>query len=322
MGFLDNSGDITLDAVLTDTGRMRLAKGDGSFKISKFALGDDEINYGSYNKFDTRGSSYYDIDILQTPVLEAFTNNIANLNSRLVSYSRNNWLFLPVIKINYNDTPFAASVISDGGFIMAVDKNTEDWLGSNTSVQYNNGSQTAALYSGATIPGLLRGFTPSVGSAIRIDQGIDNESVPAAQALDPDLMETQYLVEMNNKYVYLTDANGVNVATPTYIDDDGIAAYYISKGVDNDYFYTNSSTAKSGQVIAGSRGDSFKFKLTAAMEVSTTDYLFTTYGNVETSRFSTPAPTKMLSILTSITVTGLTTGCMMSIPVLLLKANS
>ena len=43
MAFLDNSGDIILDAVLTDTGRLRLAQGDGSFKISKFALGDDEI---------------------------------------------------------------------------------------------------------------------------------------------------------------------------------------------------------------------------------------------------------------------------------------
>ena len=50
MGFLDNSGDIILDAVLTDLGRERLARGDGSFKISKFALADDEINYGSYNK--------------------------------------------------------------------------------------------------------------------------------------------------------------------------------------------------------------------------------------------------------------------------------
>ena len=38
MAFLDNSGDIILDAVLTDAGRERLAKGDGSFKITKFAL--------------------------------------------------------------------------------------------------------------------------------------------------------------------------------------------------------------------------------------------------------------------------------------------
>ena len=44
MAFLDNSGDIILDAVLTDTGRFRLAKGDGSFKIVKYAFADDEID--------------------------------------------------------------------------------------------------------------------------------------------------------------------------------------------------------------------------------------------------------------------------------------
>ena len=46
MAFLDNSGDIILDAVLTDLGRERLARGDGSFKITKFAVADDEIDYG------------------------------------------------------------------------------------------------------------------------------------------------------------------------------------------------------------------------------------------------------------------------------------
>ncbi len=79
MAFLDNSGDIILDAVLTDTGRLRLAQGDGSFKISKFALGDDEINYELYNKNHPSGSAYYDAEILQTPVLEAFTNNTSFL---------------------------------------------------------------------------------------------------------------------------------------------------------------------------------------------------------------------------------------------------
>ena len=38
MAFLDNSGDIILDAVLTDAGRFRLAKGDGSFKIVNMPL--------------------------------------------------------------------------------------------------------------------------------------------------------------------------------------------------------------------------------------------------------------------------------------------
>ena len=88
MAFLDNSGDIILDAVLTDTGRLRLAQGDGSFKVTRFALGDDEINYGLYNKDHASGSAYYDLEVLQTPILEAFTNNAASLKTRLMSIWR------------------------------------------------------------------------------------------------------------------------------------------------------------------------------------------------------------------------------------------
>ena len=74
MAFLDNSGDIILDAVLTDLGRERLSRGDGSFRIVKFALGDDEIDYTLYRNANSSlgahpsGSAYYDIQILQTPV--------------------------------------------------------------------------------------------------------------------------------------------------------------------------------------------------------------------------------------------------------------
>ena len=82
MAFLDNSGDIILDAVLTDAGRARLAAGDGSFKIVKYAFADDEIDYEKYNKNNTSGSAYYDLDILRTPVLEAFTNNTSMMNTR------------------------------------------------------------------------------------------------------------------------------------------------------------------------------------------------------------------------------------------------
>ena len=60
MGFLDNSGDIILDVVLTDHGRKELSKGDGSFKITKFALGDEEIDYTLFNSLHASGSSYYE----------------------------------------------------------------------------------------------------------------------------------------------------------------------------------------------------------------------------------------------------------------------
>ena len=61
MSFLDNSGDIILDAVLTDAGRARLARGDGSFKIVKYAFADDEIDYAKYDLNHASGSAYYDI---------------------------------------------------------------------------------------------------------------------------------------------------------------------------------------------------------------------------------------------------------------------
>ena len=58
MGYLDNS-IVTVDAILTKKGRELLARGDGSFKITQFALADDEIDYTLYNPSHPSGSSFY-----------------------------------------------------------------------------------------------------------------------------------------------------------------------------------------------------------------------------------------------------------------------
>ena len=68
MAFLDNSGDIILDAVLTDTGRFRMARGD--FKITKFALGDDEIDYSLFNRNHPSGSYLF----LSSPMVDIRAN--------------------------------------------------------------------------------------------------------------------------------------------------------------------------------------------------------------------------------------------------------
>ena len=125
MAFLDNSGDIILDAVLTDTGRMRLSKGDGTFKVAKFAFGDDEINYQSYNKDHASGSAYYDLDILQTPILEAFTNNTSTMKSKLLSIPRTNLLYLPVLMLNERNVKVRRDNINaKGRFVVTVDERT------------------------------------------------------------------------------------------------------------------------------------------------------------------------------------------------------
>jgi hypothetical protein len=48
MGYLNNTV-VTVDAILTKKGRELLARGDGSFKITQFALADDEVDYTLYN---------------------------------------------------------------------------------------------------------------------------------------------------------------------------------------------------------------------------------------------------------------------------------
>ena len=70
MGYLDNTS-ITVDAILTKRGRELLARGDGSFNITQFALADDEIDYTLFNENHPNGSQYYGEAIENLPLLEA-----------------------------------------------------------------------------------------------------------------------------------------------------------------------------------------------------------------------------------------------------------
>ena len=81
MAFLDSSTAV-IDAILTRKGRELLAKNDGSFQITKFAFGDDEINYQLY---DATKATDQDADILNLPVLEPVSNENVALLYRLIT---------------------------------------------------------------------------------------------------------------------------------------------------------------------------------------------------------------------------------------------
>ena len=87
MGYLNNAV-ITVDAILTDKGRELLARGDGSFKITQFALSDDEIDYTLYNPDHPSGSAFYGEALDNMPVLEAFPETTQNLRYKLVTLPR------------------------------------------------------------------------------------------------------------------------------------------------------------------------------------------------------------------------------------------
>ena len=83
MAYLDNS-EITVDAILTKKGREKLASGEG-LNITKFALGDDEIDYTLYEPAHPKGSAYYDAAIRAIPVTEASPDETQVLKYRLVT---------------------------------------------------------------------------------------------------------------------------------------------------------------------------------------------------------------------------------------------
>ena len=61
MGYLNNQV-VTIDAILTKKGRELLARGDGSFNITQFALADDEIDYTLYNTSHPSGTLEVQLD--------------------------------------------------------------------------------------------------------------------------------------------------------------------------------------------------------------------------------------------------------------------
>ena len=87
MGYLNNQ-IITVDAILTKKGRELLAKGDGSFNITQFALSDDEVDYTLYNPNHPSGSAFYGEAIENMPLLEAFPDEAQMMKYKLVTLPR------------------------------------------------------------------------------------------------------------------------------------------------------------------------------------------------------------------------------------------
>lgn len=93
MAFIDRSGDIIVDAVLTDLGRQKLARNDGSFRIVGYVFGDDEIDYSLFNP--STGSNYVDQEILNTPIFEANISEKLNVNYPLITITTPTLKYLP-----------------------------------------------------------------------------------------------------------------------------------------------------------------------------------------------------------------------------------
>jgi hypothetical protein len=130
MGYLNNTA-VTVDAILTKKGRELLARGDGSFRITQFALSDDEIDYTLYNPTHPSGSAFYGEAIENMPLLEAFPDETQIMKYKLVTLPRGT-ARMPVLDIGYS------AIIIKQGASLAITPQTLNYL-SQTSVNESSG---------------------------------------------------------------------------------------------------------------------------------------------------------------------------------------
>jgi hypothetical protein len=136
MGYLNNQV-ITVDAILTKKGRELLARQDGSFKITQFALADDEIDYTLYNPTHPSGSAFYGEALENMPLLEAFPDETQMLKYKLTTLPRGT-AKMPVLDIGF------ASITLAQGASLAITPQTLNYLGANQVFESNGYTATIA----------------------------------------------------------------------------------------------------------------------------------------------------------------------------------
>jgi len=124
MGYLNNSV-VTVDAILTTKGRELLAKNDGSFRITQFALADDEIDYTLYNPTHPSGSAYYGQALENMPLLEAFPQETQIMKYKLTTLPRGT-ARMPILDLGYN------AIVIKQGASLAITPQTLNYAGGNT----------------------------------------------------------------------------------------------------------------------------------------------------------------------------------------------
>ena len=136
MGYLNNSV-ITVDAILTTKGRQALAQNDGSFRITQFALADDEIDYTLYNPTHPSGSAFYGEAIDGMPLLEAFPEQNQIMKYKLATLPRGT-AKLPVLDIGYS------AITLQQGAQLAITPQTLNYLGNDQTFETSGYSCTVA----------------------------------------------------------------------------------------------------------------------------------------------------------------------------------
>ena len=199
MGFLNNTS-VTVDAVLTKKGRELLARGQDEFKITKFALADDEVDYRLWDTAHPNGSNYYGSVIENMPILESFVDENQIMRFKLVSLPKNTSK-LPILEV-----PSPTLVFNGPGVTQVVSPNTRN--GSDAEVGYSFTLHDATI---ANLTPVIESRPKRKKSRRRIPQFslADIERNPALRFIQKELEEDIAEIAVN-----------VGATTPVFLNEE------------------------------------------------------------------------------------------------------
>ena len=189
MAYLDNT-EITVDAILTKKGRQKLASGQ-ALNISKFALGDDEIDYTLYEPAHPKGSAYYDSAIKAIPVTEATPDETQILRYKLVTLPKGTTQ-IPLVKLGI---PSIGVTQVEGSVSMTPTTSPSGNTNAGyTMVLADQNAGTLTVTRGATAGGTIPVFLgEEVSSTAQVVSGLEFKFTPnSALTLDVSTTITVY----------------------------------------------------------------------------------------------------------------------------------
>ncbi len=278
------------------------------------------------------GTAYYDLEIMQTPVMESFTQTNAGINYGLLTVTATDILYLPVLEVNQK-TSVTNTVIPKSNFPNIY------YIADNTSNTSTNLLESTAL--GSTQYFAVSNQTS--GPAILLEAGLNtlelrgDSSNRTTYLLDNNLVDNYFYVYYDNRFISSilgsnTTARFNNtdkgdgtptleyslVTGPTVTTDLKLDNYSAARiaGPDNGVLY-NAAYSVDDRTVSSINGPRSSFTLINIAIKTNLDAEYSLYGSTSQNLFGDG---KLYNYIdTTLYVQGTRTGVQTQIPVRLIK---
>jgi hypothetical protein len=357
MAFLKTSDSIIIRATLTEKGRKLMSR--GKFKIAKFTLGDDEVDYSLYD-----ASSHYDASyrpaLLNTFSLEAYGDRLKNIQYGLNSYDAGA-LYLKDSEIEAMAPAIHASVY----WMPVLVKNdllsmSPTWRDSTYYVSVND--ETTSKMREGSLPGFKFLESSNLENCkIIIESGIRGQN-PAAEDPPPAptfqnridyilkkfLLDQDFFINVDDRFVrkiaaispkskfqsfpsgeHIIDFETLNEVSPISLENQfPNYASYVIRGVNNmvaDHADGGPTTSFNNiSALEGPRGSvcALNVMVDEQLKVNSTgerDFRYKKFGKINQIVFSEMGTSKFDYIDTTIYIYGGTTNSRIMVPIRLIR---